>query len=313
MALEKKILISVDGSASSDKAVDYVGLMEGSVIKDLAVTLLYVMKPIPPFLRRSAQKDGTALKQLKALENKNWDEAQTALNRASERLTGRGFSASALEKKAMPRSADVARDIIFQAEHGMYDAVVLGRRGISKTQELFVGSVTNKVVQHADRLPIWIVGGRVSSLKMLCAVDGSEGSLKAVDHMAFLLGHNPEVEVTLFHVGASMANYCPLDFSEELKEEIEGDLMTTDQECMDDFYSRAVKVLTDSGLDPAQIKTREKEAKLGVAGAIQDEVKRGDYGTVVLGRRGENRSFFLGHVSDKVVARCTEAAVWIVG
>jgi len=204
----------------------------------------------------------------------------------------------------------------FEAEHGMYDALVMGRRGLSKAQEMFVGSVTNKIVQHAERLPLWIVGGRVASLKVLCAVDGSEGSLKAVDHMAFMLGHNPECQVTLFHVGASLANYCPLSFEveeEELAKKIEGDLMTSEAECMEDFYVRAIKVLMEGGLSRDQIDTKSRERGVSVPGAIMDEVKAGDYGTVVLGRRGENRSFFLGHVSDKVLGKGGGAAVWIVG
>ena len=52
---------------------------------------------------------------------------------------------------------------------------------------------------------------------------------------------------------------------------------------------------------------------MSVSGAIMDEVKKGDYGTVVLGRRGESRSFFLGHVSDKVMGKAKDIAVWIVG
>ena len=33
--MEKKILIAVDGSASTNFAVDYVGLMEGAMVKEL--------------------------------------------------------------------------------------------------------------------------------------------------------------------------------------------------------------------------------------------------------------------------------------
>ena len=214
----------------------------------------------------------------------------------------------------MPRSSDAARDIIFEAEQGLYDALVLGRRGLSKAQEMFLGSVTNKVVQHTQRLPVWVVGGQVSSQKVLCPVDGSEGSLKAVDHMAFMLGENPEVKVSLLHVGASLGNYCTLDFVEtELAEDIEADIMHSDAKCMDDFYARALKVLEQAGLGADQVETKTHEGGLSVSGVILDEVKKGGYGTVVLGRRGENRSFFLGHVSDKVMAKAKDVAVWVVG
>jgi nucleotide-binding universal stress UspA family protein len=286
--------------------------MEGAAIKELRVTLFCVMGAVPSFLRREAQANPHSLKQLKTLEAKNRETATDILEKAKKRLLDHGLKEDMLQIKAQPRASGLARDILFEAEHGIYDAVVLGRRSLSKAQELFLGSVTNKIVQHAQRLPVWIIGGRITSLKVLCAVDGSEGALKAVDHMAFMLGENPECEITLFHVGATLANYCTLDFGEKLKEEIEGDIMHSDSECMDDFYSRAIKILTESGLSPDQIETKSVES-VSVPRAILKEASQGDYGTVVVGRRGESRSFFLGHVSDKVLSRSEEAAVWIVG
>ena len=312
--MEKKILITVDGSLPSDHAVDYVGLMEGAMITDLRVTLYHVMNPVPPFLRRDAKRDPQALKRVRELETKNRQAADKVLKRASDRLIKKGVDPEAIETKAMPRASDAARDILFEAEHGMYDAVVLGRRGLSKAQEVFMGSVTNKVVQHAERLPIWIVGGQVMSQKVLCAVDGSEGALRAVDHLSFMLGQNPDTKVTLFHVGASLGNYCTLDFGDqELAQGIEQDIMHAETECMDDFYARALSILKEAGLQDDQIETKTRDHVMNVSKAILYEAKKGGYGTVALGRRGENRSFFLGHVSDKVVTKGGELAVWIVG
>jgi nucleotide-binding universal stress UspA family protein len=314
--MEKKILIAVDGSKASDRAVDYVGLMEGAMVKDLKVVLYNAMAPVPPFMRKEGQSDTSTYRRVAELERRNRKAAQEVLGAARQRLVDHGLTEENIVLKAVPRASGAARDILFEAEHGLYDALVMGRRGLGKAQELFLGSVTNKIVQHAEKLPIWVVGGRVNSLKVLCAVDGSEGALRSVDHMAFMLGHNPECHVTLFHVGASLANYCPLNFEVEeadLHKEIEGDIMTTDAECMDDFYVRAIKVLMEGGLERDQIDTKSKEGGMSVAAAIADEAKAGDFGTVVLGRRGQNRSFFLGHVSDKVLNKCDDAAVWIVG
>jgi nucleotide-binding universal stress UspA family protein len=312
--VEKKILVAVDGSNAAQQAVDYVGLMQGAMIRDLTVTLLFIMNPIPPFLRRDSQRNPEAFNRVRELETRNRKQAGEALDKAKERLVRAGMRPESIELKPMPRASDAARDILFEAEHGMYDAVVLGHQGKGKASELFLGSVTNKVVQHAERLPVWVVGGKVESAKLLCPVDGSEGSLRAVDHLAFMLGGNPGAKITLFHVGASLGNYCTLDFLEtELAEGIEADLMNSDGQCMDDFYARALRVLADAGLGEDQVETKTKQGGLSVAGAILDEARSGGYGTVVLGRRGENRSFFLGHVSDKVVSKGKGVAVWIVG
>ena len=312
--MEKKILVAVDGSSVAQQAVDYVGMMQGAHIRDLTVTLLYIMNPIPPFLRRDSQRNPESFSRVRELESKNRKQASLALDSAQDRLVRAGMAPEAIEQKPVPRASDAARDILFEAEHGMYDAVVLGHRGKGKAAEMLMGSITNKVVQHAERLPVWVVGGGVKSRKILCPVDGSEGSLRAVDHLAFMLGENPEAKITLFHVGASLGNYCTLDFLEkDLAEDIEADLMSSDGQCMDDFYARALRVLAEAGLGADQVETKTKEGALSVAGAIMDEAKSGGYGTVVLGRRGENRSFFLGHVSDKVVSKSKDMAVWIVG
>ncbi len=44
---ERNVLIAFDGSASAMKAVDYVG-SQFSGLKDMKVTLLYVVPNVPP-------------------------------------------------------------------------------------------------------------------------------------------------------------------------------------------------------------------------------------------------------------------------
>ncbi len=311
--MEKKVIVAVDGSPASNHALDYVGLLAKDMVVDLKATLLYVMNRVPPILADEGKRDPDAFRRLQQVQTKYRQAAREVLDKAAERLVRQGMPAENIETKSLPRKADAARDILFQAEQGLYDALVVGRKGMSRAQEFFMGSVAKQVVQHAERVPVWVVDGKVTSHKVLCAVDGSDGSLKAVDHMAYMLGGNPRVKVTLFHAAARLANYCPLDFNQEIVAEVAGDIMQSDQRCMDDFYGRAQRVLIEGGLAPEQIETKDRESSLGVVKAIMEEVRDGDYGTVVLGRRGENRSFFLGHVGDKVVSRCQSSAVWLVG
>lgn len=314
--MEKKILIAVDGSHAAELAVDYVGLMEGAMIRELKVTLFHVMGAVPPDLARQAEAEPQAFRQLAELRGRNLGRAQAALESARRILLRHGLGEEQVEAKIHPRIADAARDILFEAEQGLYDAVVLGRRGLSKTQELFLGSVTKQVVEHSERLPVWVVGGRVTSLKVLLAVDGSEGSLRAVDHLAFMLGGNPECRVTLLHIGAALANFCPVDFSRRGSGEATPappDAAPGEHPCMDDFYAQALAVLKEGGLEEDQLEVWQRPGRLGVVGAIMDEIKAGDFGTVVLGRRGVNRSMFLGHVSDRVLGKAEETAVWVVG
>ena len=65
-----------------------------------------------------------------------------------------------LKGKVLPRITGLAPDILNEAQHSRYDALLVGRRGLSKAQELFLGSVSNQLVQHAVNVPLWIIDGR---------------------------------------------------------------------------------------------------------------------------------------------------------
>ena len=54
------------------------------------------------------------------------------------------------------RQVGIARDIIAESSRG-YDAVVVGRRGLSKVHEFFWGRVTTKVLHRAAGFALWIV------------------------------------------------------------------------------------------------------------------------------------------------------------
>ena len=46
--------------------------------------------------------------------------------------------------------------------------------------------------------------------------------------------------------------------------------------------------------------------------AIVDEAKKENYGTVVIGRRGASKAFFMGSVSRYVLDRFSNRALWLV-
>jgi nucleotide-binding universal stress UspA family protein len=308
--MEKKILIAVDGSSASMQALGYVAMMEAAVIVDLSVTLLHLAQTIPEALRQEMELRPDSFLRLQELQARHREQGQRILERARQRLLDLGVEDGRIELKLRTRQMGLARDILFEGEHGLYDAVVLGRRGLTKVEEMFMGSVTNKVVQHAERLPVWVVGGAVNSCRILIAVDSSPGSLKAVDHLAYMLSGNRECKVTLFHAG-------PGPWSEAAGagagDEAPPSSTPDDLKRLAGFFERARADLKDAGLADGQISLVTREKAGSVWRAILEEVRRGGYGTVVLGRRGEGRSFWLGHISDKIVARCAEAAVWIVG
>ena len=59
--------------------------------------------------------------------------------------------------------------VVKDAEKGLYDAIVVGRRGLSRAQKTFMGSVSAKLTTHSRVIPVWVVDGDVRSMKILVA------------------------------------------------------------------------------------------------------------------------------------------------
>jgi nucleotide-binding universal stress UspA family protein len=205
----------------------------------------------------------------------------------------------------------VCKDILDCAHQGLYDAILVGRRGLSRIQKTFMGSTTAKLVEHSQVIPVWVVDGDVTSMRVMLAVDGSEASLRAVDHLAFMLTGNQKIRVTLFHVMPTLRDYCVVNFDE--KESDVGEIIARGaKRCIEHFYAHALDKFKEGGLKDNQIEFKVIKRAVNVGKAIFDHARKGDYGTVVVGRRGANSAFFMGSVSRYLLDKISDRALWVV-
>jgi nucleotide-binding universal stress UspA family protein len=309
--MEKKVLAAVDGSLHSRRAIEYAGRM-ASMIPDLRLTLFHVQPGISQFLLEEARrrpKAGAALKQVLA---KNAAAARQLLEKSRELAVRAGVPEAAVELVTLPRREGAAKDILDFAENGLFDALLIGRRGLSALQELFSGSVSANLCQNSRLVPVWLVDGEVRSQRILTAVDGSENSLKAIDHLAFMLSGSPRAEVAFLHVTPRLRDFCEIDLSLEHDARLETLVAEGDARCMDRFFAAALKKLAAAGIPRERLDVRTVAAVRNVGKAILAAAREGGFGTVVLGRRGINRSFFSGSVSNHVAQKLSKAAAWII-
>ena len=308
--MKKKILVAVDGSIYSRKAIEYVVKME-SVIKDLNYTLLNIHPKISEFLIEDLRIDSKARSTLKEVTVRNHENSIRVLNDTKSLMIKLAVNESQIETISRSVVKGTAKDIIDYGRKGLYDAIVMGRRGISPLAEVFMGSVTNRVLEHTNITPVWAIGGEVKSLKIMLAVDGSESSLRAVDHVIFMLGENPDIRITLLHVMPRLRDYCEINF-EDKEDILEDTIKQRDKQCIDDFYAHAQKKIKEAGLKKSQLDFKRVVSTINIGKSIVNEVRKGNFGTVVIGRRGTDDSFFLGGVSRFVLASISNRAVWLV-
>ena len=308
---KSNLLIAMDLSVHSCNAVRYVS--RNCSPARVKVSLMHVM-PTAPEIFWDLEKEVFFKEQMKGKYAK-WKreakkEAQAFLDDARNILLKAQVGKDSVNVMVQERKMGIARDIIEEANKG-YDAVVVGRRGLSKLEDVFLGSVSNKIVEKVGNLPVWVVGGDIQSRKMLIPVDGSENSRKAVDYVGTFAAAT-EAELTLYHVIRSLGIEFLEDFprsKEELK--VFEEVLASHAQNMFQAYQES---LEKAGVLPARISTKYSRQSHTRAGEILREAKDGDYGTIAMGRRGLSkvREFLMGRVTNKVLSRAEGFAVWIV-
>lgn len=143
----KKLLVPVDGSATSQLAVDKgIGLCKafGS-----AMTVLYVIDPYP----FTGVGEGFAYGQAQYLTAAR-SEAEAALGSARKAMEAAGVQGTATQVE----SHVVWRGILEAAASGGADLIVMGSHGRSGLEKMLLGSVAQRVVAQAT-IPVLVVRG----------------------------------------------------------------------------------------------------------------------------------------------------------
>lgn len=159
----KKILVAVDASENSKRAVAYVGDMLGSA-QDFEVQLLAIERPP----ERDFFADEDSWKQACHRHSQNMN---SFLKESKALLESKGFPGSAIKEKYVvscrsPVHEDaqycspgtsIANEILKVQEDQGFGTIVVGRRGVSKAEEFLFGSVSNRIIHYAKDCSVWVV------------------------------------------------------------------------------------------------------------------------------------------------------------
>ena len=307
--MEKKIMALVDDSLYSKRAIEYLALMD-KVISEAKYILFNVQPTISEYLMRDAHFDKDARIKLNKLREKNKQESEKLLKEYKEVMVKKGIDESRIETVTVPRVMDIVKDTLSFAKQANCDAILIGKRGVSKLEEIFTHSISSFLLEHIQTIPLWAVTEEVTSTNVAVAIDGSESALRAVEHIGFIFENNPDVNITLLHVTPRLRDYCPIEFGEE--NEVEELVVKGDKRCVESFFVHAKRILENAGIKDYQLEIKEIPSMINIARTIVNEVENGNYGTLVLGRNGIGGSFFVGSVSRYCFYNVTKSAVWIV-
>lgn len=155
--MSKKILIALDDSENAQRAVNAVA---ETFAKDSLITLFSVAMDTEALCKMNSPALIPYFKSQQsafcAMADKSKELVETAIQEAKKTLINKGFEEDHISTKHENLKEGVAGDIIHEAEDG-YDIVVIGRGGSSGIRDFFFGSTSQKVLNAARDVSVFII------------------------------------------------------------------------------------------------------------------------------------------------------------
>ena len=159
-----RILVAVDGSAQSERAVEYVGALLREA-PGVQVVLFHVLKPLPRELlehggSENPQMEDSLSKKLRT-QQEEWIETERAreypiLAQALEVLGKTGFPVDRATLQ-FGHEEDVVRNILEEAGAANCSTIVVGRHRNPGTKRLFGKDTVDRLLGEAKGFTVWVV------------------------------------------------------------------------------------------------------------------------------------------------------------
>jgi nucleotide-binding universal stress UspA family protein len=312
----RRILVTTDGSENALKSSFYISDLYGAMA-DLEVILFTVYPTVPP-LYREEDLNPSIRKQFSAWLKKREEEAFRHIEQGAKVLQKGGLRKNQILGRQAQQVVGVARDIIREMDAHKYDACVIGKKGTGWFEDYFLGSITGKLLEISENHPLWVVAGKgFLSRRVLIAMDEMEQTLSLACYAGKMLRGLAGLEILFYH-------FCS-PFPEMLKEQerkkmrgVEKKIVEREKEATDHCFDEAQKILLDLGFEKNSILYKfdydSSAAPRKVSQAVLRELEQGQFGTLILGRKGSTqaREFRMGSVALRLAAAAQNCAVWVV-
>ena len=148
--VERQILIAVDASANSKRAVQFVGDFFGCYAGIKILLLTIILEPAPGYFdTEDARSDWTATQRTSA---------EKLLDDYQRLLVDSGFPQDNVLISIICKQAPSIADCILEEQANLKCCtVVIGRRGISRKEEFIFGSTSNKILHQARNCAVLVI------------------------------------------------------------------------------------------------------------------------------------------------------------
>lgn len=271
---------------------------------------MHIQPGISQYLRDEARSDATVRKTVTASRERNQAESMEILETAKAMMLREGVPEDVVDTVSQERMLGLSKDLIEYAYRDDYDAIVLGRRGLSRIQEVFMGSTSAQVVSHSLGTPVWIVDGDVRPQRILVAVDHSRSANQLVEYVSLMCEGIKDIHVTFYRIYPDESMEIPIGQDAAT---VDAMLADVESKASARFWPEVVGRMGKAGITSSQIEMRTAARTGKVGKMILDEARLNNFDTVVVGRRGDSKAFYFGRTSHYVTERMTEKTVWVVG
>jgi len=172
-----------------------------------------------------------------------------------------------------------------------------------------MGSVTYRLAQLAENLPLWVIDPRIPSHDVLVTLVGAPISYRVMEHAVRYFAHLEESRFTFFHVMPPL----PPQYWEYARNLNKGDVQEREEKIdslMKEYRTRVDHVMNEgkeklikAGIPAQNVIFKVQAQERGIARDILAELERGNYGILLMGRKGSRdiSGFGLGSKSNKLL------------
>lgn len=305
MSQEKRILFGVDESDFSRQALSEIGRLLKHCDNFKLTVFHGTAEPDFSLFSESVGQDPAAFETYR----KQWRlKAQKVLEQARGALNKSGFEPGRVSFKLDRKCRNPSDAMLKMAKREEIDTIAVARWGKATLSRQVMGSVTYRLAQLATNQAVWIIDPRIRSQDVLVGLVGAPISQRVAEYTARYFSHLTQSRFTFMHVTPPIPpQYWDAGKISDLeRHETQEKMALWLKDYTDtvvDIADDAKRRLVGAGIPERNVTLTFQPQNIGIARDILAEMEKGDYGILVIGRKGYKaiEQFALGSKANKLL------------